>query len=73
VCLRDVKNPIVLDREYDGVRTGPLEPRYEDVRYERVFVGDAPACTGRFVPFPERRLGPLDPERRPGPADPAQR
>lgn len=54
VCLRNVKNPIVLDREYDGVKTGPLEPRYEDVRYEQVFVGDAPACNARFVPYPER-------------------
>jgi len=53
VCLHNVKHPIVLDREYDGVRTGPLEPRYEDVRYEQVFVGDAPACAGRFVRFPD--------------------
>lgn len=64
VCLRNVKNPIVLDREYDGGRTGPLEPRYEDIRYEQVDVGDAPACTGRFVPFPERRPGPPDPAQR---------
>jgi polygalacturonase len=63
VCLRNVKNPFVLDREYDGVKTGPLEPRYDDVRYEDVRIGDAPACAGRFVPFPSR----------PGPVDPAVR
>jgi len=56
VCIRGVKNPIVLDREYDGVKTGPLVPRYEDVRYEDVRVGEtAPSsCAARFVPFPER-------------------
>jgi polygalacturonase len=63
VCLRDVRNPFVLDREYDGVKTGPLPPRYEDVRYEDVRIGDAPACAGRFVLFPSG----------PGPADPASR
>jgi polygalacturonase len=63
VCLRNVRNPLVLDREYDGVKTGPLEPRYEDIRYEDVRIGDAPACIGRFVPFPSR----------PGSVDPAPR
>jgi polygalacturonase len=56
VCMRAVKHPVVIDREYDGVTSGPLEPRYEDIRYENVHIAERltlTACENRFVPFPD--------------------
>ncbi len=38
ICLRNVKNPIILDSFYDRVSSGPLVPRFEAVRLRDVGV-----------------------------------
>jgi polygalacturonase len=56
VCMRGVKHPVVVDREYDGVTSGPLAPRYEDIRFEDVRIAERStpsACENRFALFPD--------------------
>jgi polygalacturonase len=38
VCIRDVKNPIVMETTYEGTTTGSLIPRFEDVVLQNVRV-----------------------------------
>jgi polygalacturonase len=53
VCMRNVKNPIVLDKTYDRVVTGPLVPVFRGITFDAVHVDSSPRCEGRFVPFPQ--------------------
>ena len=38
VCIRDVKNPIVMETTYEGTTTGALIPRFEDILLQNVRV-----------------------------------
>ena len=55
VCIRNVKHPIVMDKTYDGVSSGPLPPVFRGITFDAVHVDDGARCEGRFVPFPISR------------------
>jgi polygalacturonase len=48
VCIRDVKNPIVMETTYEGTTTGSLVPRFEDILLQnvRVFGGGKVSLEG---------------------------